>query len=33
VLLHAGRDARLAMGVMVDWLERDSPTEKRPVRP
>ena len=29
MLQHAGRDARLVMGGMVDWLERGYPTEKQ----
>ena len=28
MLLHAGRDARLVMGGMVDWLERGYPVER-----
>ena len=32
MLLHAGRDARLVMGGMVDWLERGYPVEREPVR-
>jgi hydroxyacylglutathione hydrolase len=32
MLLRSGRDTRLVMGGMVDWLERDYPTEKQPVR-
>ena len=31
MLLRAGRDARLVMGGMVDWLERGYPVEKQPV--
>ncbi|HZD87171.1 MAG TPA: rhodanese-like domain-containing protein [Gaiellaceae bacterium] len=31
MLLRAGRDARLVMGGMVDWLERGFPTEKQAV--
>ena len=31
MLLRAGRDARLVMGGMVDWLERGYPIEKQPV--
>jgi hydroxyacylglutathione hydrolase len=31
VLLRHGRDARLVMGGMVDWLERGYPVEKQPV--
>lgn len=30
MLLHAGRDARLVMGGMVDWLERGLPVEHEP---
>ena len=32
MLLHAGRDARLVMGGMVDWLERGYPVEREPAR-
>jgi hydroxyacylglutathione hydrolase len=31
MLLRAGRDARLVMGGMVDWLERGFPVEKQAV--
>ena len=31
ILARAGRDARLVMGGMVDWLERGYPVEKRSV--
>ncbi|HSD77636.1 MAG TPA: rhodanese-like domain-containing protein [Solirubrobacteraceae bacterium] len=30
MLLHAGRDARLVMGGMVDWVERGLPVEHEP---
>jgi rhodanese-related sulfurtransferase len=30
MLLHAGRDARLVMGGMVDWLDLDLPVERQP---
>jgi hydroxyacylglutathione hydrolase len=32
MLLHSGRDARLVMGGMVDWLERGHPVEREPAR-
>jgi hydroxyacylglutathione hydrolase len=32
MLLHSGRDARLVMGGMVDWLERGYPVEREPAR-
>jgi hypothetical protein len=32
MLLHAGRDAHLVMGGMVDWLERGYPVEREPAR-
>jgi rhodanese-related sulfurtransferase len=32
MLLHAGRDARLVMGGMVDWLERGYPVEREPAK-
>jgi rhodanese-related sulfurtransferase len=32
MLLHVGRDARLVMGGMVDWLERGYPVEREPAR-
>jgi rhodanese-related sulfurtransferase len=31
MLLRAGRDARLVMGGMVDWIERGYPVEKQAV--
>jgi len=32
MLLHAGHDARLVMGGMVDWLERGYPVEREPAK-
>jgi hydroxyacylglutathione hydrolase len=32
MLQHAGRDARLVMGGMIDWLERGYPVEREPAR-
>jgi hydroxyacylglutathione hydrolase len=32
MLQHAGRDVRLVMGGMVDWLERGYPVEREPAR-
>jgi hypothetical protein len=32
MLQRAGRDVRLVMGGMVDWLERDYPVEREPAR-
>lgn len=32
MLQHAGRDVRLVMGGMVDWLERGHPVEREPAR-